>query len=131
MPLSFEATPSFMNHPFLPNRPRLFGADFEELIRSELFTAERFDVVINATSASLTESLPAIPVECFASDALGYEMMYGKGRTPFLAFAASAGAQTADGLGMLVEQAAEAFFVWRGVHPSTRGVLDLLRTQIP
>ncbi|MEQ1516696.1 MAG: shikimate dehydrogenase, partial [Usitatibacteraceae bacterium] len=64
-------------------------------------------------------------------DALGYEMMYGKGRTPFLALAASAGAQTADGLGMLVEQAAEAFFVWRGVHPSTRRVLDLLRTQIP
>lgn len=83
-----------------------------------------FDVLINATSASLTANLPLVPVGCFGKNALAYDMMYGKGLTPFLALAASTGARTADGLGMLVEQAAEAFFVWRGVRPSTRPVID-------
>ncbi len=90
-----------------------------------------FDLVINATSASLGgESLP-LPSGLFAAESLAYDMMYGKGLTPFLQQAEKDGAgQLADGLGMLVEQAAEAFCVWRGIRPETRPVLDELRTAL-
>ena len=90
-----------------------------------------FDLVINATSASLSgESLP-LPPGIFASGSLAYDMMYGKGETPFLALAREQGAaQRADGLGMLVEQAAEAFFVWRSVRPATAQVLADLRAKL-
>jgi shikimate dehydrogenase len=90
-----------------------------------------FDLVVNATSASLSgESLP-LPPGIFASGSLAYDMMYGKGETPFLALASQQGAaRRADGLGMLVEQAAEAFFVWRDVRPATDRVLVDLRTQL-
>jgi shikimate dehydrogenase len=88
----------------------------------------QFDVVINATSASLAGSLPPLPRGLFAEGALAYDMMYGKGETPFLAFARAEGAATlADGLGMLVEQAAESFLIWRGLRPDTAPVLILLR----
>lgn len=85
-----------------------------------------FDVVINATAASLAGDLPPLPEDAFAAGALAYDMMYGQD-TPFLAFARARGARTADGLGMLVEQAAEAFMLWRGVRPDTGPVLRLLR----
>jgi shikimate dehydrogenase len=85
-----------------------------------------FEVVINATAASLAGDLPPLPEDVFAADALAYDMMYGKD-TPFLAFARTHGARTADGLGMLVEQAAEAFEVWRGVRPDTAPVIQMLR----
>ena len=91
---------------------------------------QQFDLIINATSASLSERLPLVPTASFAPDALAYDMMYGKGQTPFLALAASTGARTADGLGMLIEQAAEAFYVWRGLRPSTSSVLAMLRKQL-
>ncbi|MDP2834884.1 MAG: shikimate dehydrogenase [Pseudomonadota bacterium] len=86
----------------------------------------RFDLVINATAASLAGDLPPLPSGLFADGALAYDMMYGKD-TPFLAFARSEGARCADGLGMLVEQAAAAFFLWRGVRPATAPVIALLR----
>lgn len=83
-----------------------------------------FDVVINATSASLFGDLPPLPACVFAPGCLAYEMVYGKGATPFLQLARSAGVQhLADGVGMLVEQAAEAFAWWRGVRPETAGVI--------
>lgn len=88
---------------------------------------EKFDVIINATSASLSNESPLVPPSCFAQGALAYDMMYGKGETAFLALAAAAGACTADGAGMLAEQAAEAFFVWRGVRPSTRPAIRMLK----
>lgn len=90
-----------------------------------------FDVVINATSASLSgETLP-LPDGIFAPGSLAYDMMYGKGETPFMRQARVQGAsQCADGLGMLVEQAAEAFALWRGVRPETAGVLGDLRAQL-
>jgi len=79
-----------------------------------------FDVVINATSASLGGDLPPLPAGVFAPGAAAYDMMYGKGDTPFLAFARQQGAtRLADGLGMLLEQAAESFFLWRGLRPDT------------
>ena len=88
----------------------------------------QFDLIVNATSASLAGELPPLPRGVFARGALAYDMMYGMGETPFLAFARAEGAAAlADGLGMLVEQAAESFFIWRGVHADTAPVLKLLR----
>jgi len=86
-----------------------------------------FDLVINATAASLAGELPPLSPRIFAAGTLAYDMMYGRD-TPFLAFARSHGAATADGLGMLVEQAAEAFYLWRGVRPDTAPVIAALRT---
>jgi shikimate dehydrogenase len=89
-----------------------------------------FDIVINATSASLNADLPPVPPSAFKPGALALDMMYGKEPTVFLQFAASHGAQTRDGLGMLVEQAAEAFHAWRGVRPATADVLTALRAKL-
>jgi len=86
-----------------------------------------FDLVINATAASLAGELPPLSPHIFTAGTLAYDMMYGRD-TPFLAFARSHGAATADGLGMLVEQAAEAFYLWRGVRPDTAPVIAALRT---
>lgn len=89
---------------------------------------QTFDVVINATSASLGDEVPPLPPGIYAAQALAYDMMYGKGDTPFLAAARSQGvSRLADGLGMLVEQAAESFLLWRGVRPDTAPVLAALR----
>lgn len=88
----------------------------------------RFDLVINATSASLSGESLALPGGLFALGSLAYDMMYGRGQTPFLAQAAAAGAaRCADGLGMLIEQAAESFLFWRGVRPPTDGLDAMLR----
>jgi shikimate dehydrogenase len=88
----------------------------------------RFDLVINATSAGLVDELPPLPEGVFAPGALAYEMVYGK-TTPFMRFARERGAEAADGLGMLVEQAAESFRIWRGVRPQTRPVIAMLRER--
>lgn len=97
----------------------------------EALAKQHFDLVINATSASLSGERLPLPVSVFGATCLAYDMMYGKGETPFLAQAREQGAgRCADGLGMLVEQAAEAFFVWRRVRPSTAGVLADLRRQL-
>jgi len=87
-----------------------------------------FDIVLNATSASLSDARLDLPPGLFALGALAYDMMYGRGLTPFLNAAQGEGAATlADGLGMLVEQAAESFFIWRGVRPHTAPVIESLR----
>ena len=88
-----------------------------------------FDVVINATSASLAGAVPPVPPTVFGPDTLGLDMMYGNKPTPFMEFAAAHGASTRDGLGMLVEQAAEAFALWRGVRPETATILKDMRTK--
>jgi len=91
---------------------------------------EHFDLVINATSASLHGELPPVPAGIFASQSLAYDMMYGKGHTPFLQFAELQGVKNlADGTGMLVEQAAESFFLWRGIRPRTGPVIEMLRSR--
>ena len=88
---------------------------------------KQFDVVINATSTGLSDEMPPLPPGIFAPGALAYDMMYGR-ETPFMKFAREQGAAiVADGLGMLVEQAAESFFIWRGVRPDTAPVLARLR----
>lgn len=92
----------------------------------EALAGRAFDVVINATSAGMSDAMPEVPAAAFAPGALGYDMVYGRA-TPFLAFARAAGARASDGAGMLVEQAAEAFFLWRGVRPDTAAVLASLR----
>jgi shikimate dehydrogenase len=84
-----------------------------------------FDIVINATSAGLSGSPLAIPDSIFAPDCLAYDMMYGR-ETPFMQQANRCGAVVADGLGMLLEQAAEAFAIWRGVRPNTQTLLQQL-----
>ncbi|MDP1652564.1 MAG: shikimate dehydrogenase [Rhodocyclaceae bacterium] len=85
-----------------------------------------FDLVINATSTGLADTALPLPPSVFAPDCLAYEMLYGR-ETPFMAQARAAGCRVADGLGMLVEQAAEAFHVWRGVRPATAPVLAALK----
>ena len=91
---------------------------------------ETFDLVINATSASLAGELPPLPAGLFAPDSLAYDMMYGRDSTPFMKFAHKHGAaRVADGVGMLVEQAAESFFVWRNVRPQTAPVIALLKRE--
>jgi shikimate dehydrogenase len=92
---------------------------------------QTFDVVFNATSASLKAELPPVPASVFTGCVLAYELAYGKGLTPFLRLAQNAGVkQLADGVGMLAEQAAEAFEWWRGVRPDTRAVIDTLTVPL-
>jgi shikimate dehydrogenase len=86
-----------------------------------------FDLVVNATSAGLADAMPPLPAGVYAPGALAYEMVYGR-VTRFMAQAAGEGVRTADGLGMLVEQAAESFYIWRGVRPDTAPVIAQLRT---
>ena len=101
------------------------GCTYQEL------AGQAFDVVFNATSASLRTELPPVPASVFAPGALAYELAYGKGLTPFLRMARNAGVlQLADGVGMLAEQAAEAFEWWRGVRPDTRAVIEKLTVPL-
>jgi shikimate dehydrogenase len=92
--------------------------------------AGSFDVVVNATSASLAAAMPPVPATAFCQGTLALDMMYGKAPSPFMEFAARHGAATRDGLGMLVEQAAEAFAGWRGVRPETTAVLERMRSTL-
>jgi shikimate dehydrogenase len=90
----------------------------------------RFDVVINATAGSLAEQVPEFDPAALGCGTLAYDMMYAAQPTVFMRYAAQHGARSADGLGMLVEQAAESFYVWRGVRPDSVGVLAELRAEL-
>ncbi len=92
----------------------------------DALAGEHFDVVVNATSAGLTGESPPLPRGILNERTIAYDMVYGRD-TPFLAEARAAGARAVDGFGMLVEQAAESFFIWRGVRPATRPVLAKVR----
>jgi shikimate dehydrogenase len=116
------------------DKAQQLAQNFEGNLEAATYTVlggRQFDLVVNATSASLSGALPPLPPGVFATGALAYDMMYGRGETPFLAFARGEGAALlADGLGMLVEQAAESFLVWRGLRPDTAPVLSLLRQAL-
>ncbi|MFM2059846.1 MAG: hypothetical protein RLY71_4231 [Pseudomonadota bacterium] len=104
---------------------RVTGCGYADL------AGETFDVVVNATSASLRAELPPLPAEAFTRCVLAYELAYGKGLTPFLRLARGAGVERlADGVGMLVEQAAEAFVWWRGVRPDTAALIAQLTVPL-
>ncbi len=89
-----------------------------------------FDLVINATASSLNAAAVPVPAQVLARGALAMDLMYGAAAQGFLDWAERGGAQARDGLGMLVEQAAEAFFVWRGVRPAGAPVLQALRDRL-
>jgi shikimate dehydrogenase len=89
-----------------------------------------FDVLNNASASSLSGAPVPVPAARLAAGALALDLMYGPSVAPFMAWAAAAGATPRDGLGMLVEQAAEAFRFWRGVHPQTTPVLAALRARL-
>ncbi|MBI3561154.1 MAG: shikimate dehydrogenase [Gammaproteobacteria bacterium] len=99
----------------------IHGSGYEQL------ADQQFDLVINATAASLQGEMPELPDECLVEGACCYDMMYGK-VTQFMHWAGVHGAGlVVDGLGMLVEQAAESFYLWRGVRPHTAPVIQALR----
>lgn len=95
----------------------------------ESLQGKRYDLIINATSTGLSEQSLPLPNSLFKDAALAYEMMYGTS-TPFTRYAEQNSCKTIlDGLGMLVEQAAEAFYIWRGIRPETSSVIKHIRQQ--
>ncbi len=96
----------------------------------EKIPQQAFDFIINGTSASLSGSVPPIPVSAVGKQTACYDMMYAQQLTPFLQWASDQGSQQlADGLGMLVEQAAESFRLWRGIKPETQPLIVQMREQ--
>ena len=98
----------------------------------DMLDEQHFDLIINGTSAGLQGELPPLPdslIDNHSATAC-YDMLYGAEPTPFVQWAQQRGAQTSDGLGMLVEQAAESFALWRGVRPQTAPVIADLRAQL-
>ncbi len=94
----------------------------------ELLAGRRFDLVINATSAGLSGEMPALPDSLLNERSCCYDLVYGSEPTPFMRWAAHHAAwAVSDGLGMLVEQAAQSFYMWRNVRPDTRPVVSQLR----
>lgn len=107
---------------------RIRGAGFDELQDVRL---SAFDVIINATSTGLADAALPIPRSVFVSARLAYDMVYAPRPTRFMTQAHEAGCpRTSDGLGMLVEQAAESFLIWRGVRPDTAAVYSVLRAEL-
>ena len=107
---------------------RAAGVDFAVAAIEE--PGRGFDLVVNASASSLQAAAVPVPASVLASDALAVDLMYGPAAQAFLDWAARHGARGRDGLGMLVEQAAEAFFVWRGVRPDSAPVLQALRQRL-
>jgi len=102
----------------------VFGCGFNEL------AGRRFEVIIHATAAGLNEQMPPLPDDVLAPGGCCYDLMYGDRPTAFVRWGREHGAaQALDGLGMLVEQAAESFYLWRGVRPETQAVIARLRGQ--
>ncbi|HEY9148303.1 MAG TPA: shikimate dehydrogenase [Gammaproteobacteria bacterium] len=104
---------------------RIDGCGFDDL------DGTRYDIVINGTSASLKGEVPPLPEGILTRDAFCYDMMYGGEPTAFMLWAEDEGCErVSDGLGMLVEQAAESFAIWRGQRPETAAVITAVRAQI-
>jgi len=107
------------------------GCGLNELadeINAHVVDHEGFDIIINGTSASLKGDLPPLPESIFGDNSCSYDMMYAAQATPFMQWSRDMGATTVlDGLGMLVEQAAESFYIWRKVRPETKEVIETIR----
>lgn len=102
-----------------------------EAIHFDEIPAEHFDLIINGTTTGLHHEAPAIDPETFSDCLLAYDLVYAADPTPFMQLAKSGGArQVTDGLGMLIEQAAESFLLWRGVRPETQSVYRELRALL-
>ncbi len=119
----------------LARDPRVRGCGFDlpgdAQARRQAGLPAQFDLIVNATSAGLDDAVPPIPAAFYPSARLCYDMVYGARPTAFMVAAAAAGCpRTADGLGMLVEQAAESFLLWRGVRPATEPVYQRLRAEL-
>lgn len=118
-----------------PERARAIAGEFAALgpiIGGGLdeLADEQFSFIINATSASLEGEVPSLPTTALAPGAWCYDLMYSDHITSFLTWSKEHGAaQIFDGLGMLVEQAAESFFLWRGLRPATAHIIRALRQQ--
>ncbi len=97
----------------------------------EALNANQYDLIINGTSASMAGELPPLPSDALTNEGCCYDMMYSATPTPFMRWGAENAAWAcSDGLGMLVEQAAESFCIWRGVRPQTRPVIDAIRAVL-
>ena len=102
-----------------------------EAIHFDEIPAEHFDLIVNGTTTGLHHEAPAIDPETFNDCVLAYDLVYAADPTPFMQLAKSGGAkQVVDGLGMLIEQAAESFLLWRGVRPETHSVYRELRALL-
>ena len=111
------------------NKMNVYAKSFDvnlNVIEIKKLPYQYFDLIINATSASLSDADLNIDNKVFHESSLAYDMMYGK-ETAFIKQAKSQASKTSDGLGMLVEQAAEAFYIWHQIKPKTKPVIDLLR----
>lgn len=118
------------------DKAQKLAADFSDLAdvracRFEALTSNQFDLVINGTAASMSGELPPLPSDILSDTGCCYDMVYSAEPTPFMRWGASNAAwAVADGLGMLVEQAAESFHLWRGVYPQTQPVIDTIREEM-
>ena len=96
----------------------------------DALSGEKFDLILNATSASLNDELPPLPPNLLTENGICYDLAYGNLPTAFVRWGTSQNARKSlDGLGMLVEQAAEAFKLWRGIQPNTKSVIELLNSE--
>jgi len=118
-----------------PERAEALAAAFADLgttqgVAFDFIGAEPFDLIINATSASLSGEMPPVPDGALGPQTVCYDLAYGRSATAFVRWAKERGcARALQGLGMLVEQAAESFRLWRGVRPATARVMDALRER--
>jgi len=132
-PLLFERPESLVIANRTAAKAEQLAEDFADLGRLTggglaFITGQQFDVIVNGTAAGLAGDMPALPDEILAPGGACYDMVYGDRATAFVSWARRRGAAVAlDGLGMLVEQAAESFALWRGVRPETAPVIAALR----
>jgi len=117
-------------------RAQDLAADFSDIAKIDVYEfsqlkGQQFDIIINGTSASLSGELPPLPDHLISNNGTTYDMMYGKDDTPFMKWSRNNNASTIiDGLGMLVEQAAESFYCWREVRPNTKQVIKDIRESL-
>jgi shikimate dehydrogenase len=137
-PLLMESPAQLLIANRTPDRAHELAGSFSKLgkVKGCAFKAlntqtQSWDIIINATSASLQGEVPDIPAGIIGTQSFCYDMMYGAEPTAFMRWAGEHGAaRRVDGLGMLVEQAAESFYLWRGVRPQTQEVITTIREKL-